>query len=60
MGKSSICDVDKNNTKESFCNKVAAEVLVPKETLKMKNYLLKMKILILKSYLICMVVVKKK
>ncbi|NMO09498.1 ImmA/IrrE family metallo-endopeptidase [Methanobacterium subterraneum] len=29
MGESTICDVDKKNQKESFCNKVAAEVLVP-------------------------------
>lgn len=29
MGESTICDVDKYNKKESFCNKVAAEVLVP-------------------------------
>lgn len=29
MGKSTICDVDKKNRKETFCNKVAAETLVP-------------------------------
>lgn len=29
MGESTICDVDKYNKKESFCNKVAAAVLVP-------------------------------
>lgn len=31
--ESSICDVDKYNIKENFCNKVAAEVLVPSDTL---------------------------
>lgn len=33
QGKSAICDVDKHNKKEAFCNKVAAEVLVPQDTL---------------------------
>lgn len=33
-GESAICDVDKYNMKEIFCNKVAAEILIPKETLK--------------------------
>lgn len=32
--ESAICDVDKYNRKETFCNKVAAEILIPKETLK--------------------------
>ena len=32
--ESAICDVDKHNRKEIFCNKVAAEILIPKETLK--------------------------
>lgn len=32
--ESAICDVDKYNGKETFCNKVAAEILIPKETLK--------------------------
>ncbi|MEN6292268.1 MAG: XRE family transcriptional regulator [Methanobacterium sp.] len=31
--ESTICDVDKYNKKEAFCNKVAAEVLVPSEIL---------------------------
>ena len=29
---SAICDVDKNNVKEAFCNKVATEILIPQET----------------------------
>ena len=33
QGISAICDVDKHNSKETFCNKVAAEVLVPSDTL---------------------------
>lgn len=33
QGKSAICDVDKHNKKEAFCNKVTAEVLVPQDTL---------------------------
>lgn len=33
QGKTAICDVDKHNTKETFCNKVAAEILVPQKTL---------------------------
>lgn len=37
QGQSTICDVDKHNIKESFCNKVAAEILIPKETLKDLN-----------------------
>ena len=32
--ETAICDVDNHNEKETFCNKVAAEVLVPKDTLK--------------------------
>ncbi|MDR0912237.1 MAG: ImmA/IrrE family metallo-endopeptidase [Methanobrevibacter sp.] len=31
--ETAICDVDKYNKKEAFCNKVASEVLVPRETL---------------------------
>jgi Zn-dependent peptidase ImmA (M78 family)/transcriptional regulator with XRE-family HTH domain len=31
--ENSICDVDKYNKKETFCNKVAANALVPDETL---------------------------
>ncbi|KZX11104.1 ImmA/IrrE family metallo-endopeptidase [Methanobrevibacter curvatus] len=34
MRESTICDVDIHNSNETFCNKVAAEVLVPKDTLK--------------------------
>lgn len=34
QGISAICDVDKYNQKETFCNKVAAEVLMPKDTIK--------------------------
>lgn len=30
---SAICDVDKHNSKETFCNKVAAEILIPTTTL---------------------------
>lgn len=30
---SAICDVDKYNEKEAFCNKVAAEILIPSNTL---------------------------
>lgn len=33
MGGSAICDIDKHNKKETFCNKVAAEVLVPLNSL---------------------------
>lgn len=32
--ESAICDVDKYNAKETFCNKVAAEILIPENTLK--------------------------
>ncbi|MDR1721882.1 MAG: ImmA/IrrE family metallo-endopeptidase, partial [Methanobrevibacter sp.] len=32
--ETAICDIDNHNKKEVFCNKVAAEVLLPKETLK--------------------------
>lgn len=32
QGDSAICDVDKHNQKEAFCNKVAAEILMPQET----------------------------
>ena len=31
-GTSAICDVDKHNKKETFCNNVAAEILMPYET----------------------------
>lgn len=34
QGRSTICDVDKYNEKEAFCNRVAAEILVPNQTLK--------------------------
>lgn len=37
QGVSAICDVDKYNSKETFCNKVAAEVLIPSETLDEKE-----------------------
>ena len=30
---SAICDIDKHNEKETFCNKVASEILIPKKTL---------------------------
>ncbi|WP_407453115.1 ImmA/IrrE family metallo-endopeptidase [Methanobrevibacter sp.] len=33
QGTSAICDVDKHNRKEIFCNKVASEVLIPHDTL---------------------------
>lgn len=33
LHQSSICDVDKYNKKETLCNKVAAEILVPEKTL---------------------------
>ena len=33
QGVSAICDVDKNNLKEAFCNKVASEVLMPTESI---------------------------
>lgn len=33
LGESAKCDLDKNNKKEAFCNKVAAEFLVPRESL---------------------------
>ena len=32
QGVSAICDVDKHNRKEAFCNKVAAEILMPNDT----------------------------
>ena len=32
QGVSAVCDVDKHNQKEAFCNKVAAEILMPKDT----------------------------
>ncbi|MEL7669391.1 ImmA/IrrE family metallo-endopeptidase [Methanobacterium sp.] len=34
LGESAICDLDKRNKKEAFCNKVAAEFLVPLKFLK--------------------------
>ena len=34
---SAICDVDKHNRKEIFCNKVASEVLIPFDTLDKKE-----------------------
>lgn len=34
QGISAICDVDKHNKKETFCNNVAAEVLMPHKTFK--------------------------
>ena len=37
QGVSAICDVDKHNSKETFCNKVAAEVLIPADTLDEKE-----------------------
>lgn len=37
QGVSAICDVDKHNIKETFCNKVAAEVLIPSDTLDEKE-----------------------
>ena len=33
QGTSAICDVDKYNRKEIFCNKVASEVLIPHDTI---------------------------
>lgn len=33
QGISAVCDVDKHNKKEAFCNKVAAEILMPIETI---------------------------
>lgn len=33
QGISAICDVDKYNKKEAFCNKVAAEILMPSNSL---------------------------
>ena len=33
QGISAICDVDKYNKKEAFCNKVAAEILIPSNSL---------------------------
>ena len=44
QGISAICDVDKHNRKEAFCNKVAAEILMPKDTLTKMSYLLKKEI----------------
>ncbi len=44
QGVSAICDVDKHNRKEAFCNKVAAEILMPKDTLTKMSYLLKKEI----------------
>jgi Zn-dependent peptidase ImmA (M78 family) len=32
QGVSAVCDVDKHNQKEAFCNKVAAEIIMPKNT----------------------------
>lgn len=37
QGVSAICDVDKHNIKETFCNKVATEVLIPTDTLDKKE-----------------------
>ncbi len=37
QGVSAICDVDKYNQKEAFCNKVAAEILMPKDTFDKKE-----------------------
>ena len=37
QGTSAICDVDKHNRKESFCNKVASEVLIPHDTIDKKK-----------------------
>lgn len=37
QGVSAICDVDKHNSKEAFCNKVAAEILIPQNTLDKKD-----------------------
>ena len=37
QGTSAICDVDKHNRKESFCNKVASEVLIPHDTIDKKE-----------------------
>lgn len=37
QGVSAICDVDKHNKKEAFCNKVAAEILMPKDTFDKKE-----------------------
>ena len=34
QGTSAICDVDKHNKKETFCNNVAAEILMPHDTFK--------------------------
>ena len=31
---SAVCDVDKHNKKEAFCNKVASEILMPQDTFK--------------------------
>ena len=33
QGISAICDVDKHNKREAFCNKVAAEILIPSKSL---------------------------
>ena len=45
QGESAICDVSKNNSKESLCNSVAAQFLIPKEdilnNLQVKNNLSK-------------------
>ena len=32
QGVSAICDINKHNKKEAFCNKVALEILIPKDT----------------------------
>lgn len=37
QGVSAICDVDKHNAKETFCNKVASEILIPHDTLDKKE-----------------------
>ena len=34
QGTSAICDVDKHNKKEAFCNNVASEILMPDDTFK--------------------------
>lgn len=39
--ESSICDIDRHNQKEAFCNKVAAEILVPEKTLVDENIFFK-------------------
>ena len=41
IGNSAICDVNKHNKKEAFCNKVASEILIPFESLEKTNLFFK-------------------